>query len=102
MPLTQHDDEAKKRLKFRRVPGTFAICKLSASAPFPDWALKGAITSVTRTADELSIVCESGNLPSDVNSESHWLCLKLEGPFAFSQTGILASFIGSLSANAIP
>ena len=37
-----------------------------------------------------------------MNSPHHWVCYKLEGPFAFSQTGILLSFIEPLSANGIP
>ena len=31
-----------------------------------------------------------------------WMCLKLEGPFPFSQTGVLLSFIEPLSNNGIP
>ena len=30
------------------------------------------------------------------------MCLKLEGPFPFSQTGVLLSFIEPLSNNGIP
>jgi uncharacterized protein len=96
------DQPKPVRLKFTFIPGQFAICKLPVGAPIPAWALKGVFTSVTRTADELSMVCEADNLPADVNSESHWICLKLEGPFAFTQTGILASFIDPLAENAIP
>ncbi len=105
MPLLNHEnDEPRKRieLKFSFVPGVFAICKLAAAEPLPEWALAGPFISVTRTAEELSIVCHADNLPRDVNSESHWICFKLQGPFAFTQTGILASFIGPLAANAIP
>lgn len=97
-----HQPENRIELKFSFVPGVFAICKLPPASPIPDWALKGPFISVTRTADELSIVCPADNLPHDVNSESHWTCFKLQGPFAFTQTGILASFIGPLAANAIP
>jgi len=102
--LDQQDDEPRKpiKLKFSFVLGVFAICKLPAAAPIPNWAIEGPFFSVTRTADELSIVCRADNLPRDVTSESHWICFKLQGPFAFTQTGILASFIGPLSANAIP
>lgn len=105
MPLLNHEeDEPRKRieLKFSFVPGVFAVCKLPAAAPIPDWSLTGPFISVTRTADELSIVCPADNLPRDVNSESQWICFKLHGPFAFNQTGILASFIGPLAANGIP
>ena len=75
---------------------------LAPDAPVPDWAAKGEFTSVTRTADELSIVCTTDNVPANVQSPHRWICLKLEGPFPFSQTGVLLSFIESLSTNAVP
>jgi len=89
-------------LKFSRLPGSFAICQLPASADVPGWALPSAFFSVTRTADELSVVCPQKMIPPDVRHEAAWACLKLEGPFPFSQTGILTSFVQPLSDRAIP
>lgn len=92
----------RHQLKFRFLPGPYAIVRLAPNAPVPDWALKGDFTSVTRTAEELSIVCATENLPPDVQSPHRWICLKLEGPFPFSQSGVLLSFIEPLSTNGIP
>jgi hypothetical protein len=92
----------RHQLRFRKLPGLYAIVRLACDAPVPDWATKGDFTSITRTSDELSIVCATGNLPADVQSSHRWICLKLEGPFPFSQTGILLSFIEPLSTNGIP
>jgi hypothetical protein len=89
-------------LKFRRLPGLYAIIRLAPDAVVPTWATKGEFTSVTRTVDELSVVCPSDNLPADVRSPHRWICLKLEGPFPFSQTGVLLSFIEPLSKRGIP
>jgi hypothetical protein len=89
-------------LKFRLLPGPYAIVRLAPDAAVPTWAPKGEFTSITRTADELSIVCPSENLRADVNSPHRWICLKLEGPFPFSQTGVLLSFIEPLSKNGVP
>ncbi len=97
-----HEPEKRVELRFSFIPGVFAICKLPASSLIPDWALSGPFISVSRTADELSIVCPADNLPSGVFSDSQWTCFKLQGPFAFTETGILASFIAPLSASAIP
>ena len=47
-------------------------------------------------------MCSIDHLPPDLHSAQRWICLKLEGPFAFSQTGILLSFIEPLSENGIP
>jgi hypothetical protein len=90
------------RLKFRLLTGSYAIVRLAPDALVPDWATKGSFASVTRTADELSIVCPTDNLPPEVHSPHRWICLKLEGPFPFSQTGVLLSFIEPLSKNRIP
>jgi hypothetical protein len=92
----------RQQLKFRLLPGAYAIVRLAPDAPLPAWATNGDFTSVTRNADELSIVCPTVNLPSDVNSAHRWICLKLEGPFPFSQTGVLLSFIEPLSTNDVP
>src|ERR1700688_5080081 len=89
-------------LKFRQLPGLYAIVRLDPDTAVPEWAMKGECTSITRTADELSIVAPAENLPVHVNSPHRWICLKLEGPFPFSQTGVLLSFIAPLSNNAIP
>jgi uncharacterized protein len=93
---------ARHQLKFRWLPGLYAIVRLAPDAPVPDWATKGEFTSITRTADELSIACPVGNLPADVHSPHRWICLKLEGPFPFSQTGVLLSFIEPLSNGGVP
>ena len=92
----------RHRLKFRLLPGPYAIVRLAPDAPVPVWATKGDFTSVSRSADELSIVCPRDSLPADVNFDTLWICLKLEGPFPFSQTGVLLSFIEPLSTNAVP
>jgi len=76
--------------------------RLSADTPVPDWASKGEFTSITRTNDELSIVCLMENVPKQIDAGPRWICLKLEGPFPFSQTGVLLSFIEPLSNKGIP
>jgi len=91
-----------EKLRFSQLQGRYAIVHLPPDSAIPAWATKGDFTSITRTADELSIVCPADNLPPDVQSPLRWVCLKLEGPFPFSQTGVLLSFIRPLSENEIP
>ena len=92
----------RHRLKFRRLPETYAIVRLAPDAAIPNWAKKANFTSITRTSEELSIVCPTVDLPPEVLSSHRWICLKLEGPFPFSQTGILLSFIEPLSTKDVP
>jgi hypothetical protein len=87
-------------LKFRQLPGPYAIVRLAHNAPIPAWA-SGEFSSITRTSDELSIVCPAENVPPDIDPGPRWMCLKLHGPFPFSMTGVLLSFIEPLSNNGI-
>lgn len=93
---------SSQSLKFRQLPGLYAIVRLLPDALVPHWATQGDFTSITRTPDELSIVCPLNNTPKESSPGPHWICLKLEGPFPFSQTGVLLSFIAPLSHSAIP
>ena len=91
-----------QKLKFRRLAGIFAVCRLPPNTAVPTWAVLGAFISITRTADELSIVCSREHVPSEYEEVARWCCFQLAGPFAFSQVGILASFIDPLAAGGIP
>lgn len=51
VPVTHH-------LTLTTLPDTFAICRLDAGAAVPAWATTGSFFSITRTAEELSIVCQ--------------------------------------------
>jgi uncharacterized protein len=90
------------KLKFRELSCRFAVIRLAPNAAVPSWATRGQFFSITRTTDELSIVCPVDNAPQDLISGPRWMCLKLEGPFPFTLTGVLLSFIEPLSSNAIP
>jgi uncharacterized protein len=91
-----------QKLRFRQLPGTYSIIRQNADASIPDWATTGDFSSITHTAHELSIVCRTENIPREVSPGPRWRCLQLEGPFAFSQTGVLLSFIEPLSNNGVP
>ncbi len=80
---------------------TFAICRLAATAAIPAWADAGGLCSITRTPDELSIVCPQRNVPDGVQAEVDWRCLKVIGPLDFALTGIIAGLTAPLAAVAI-
>lgn len=86
------------------LPGTYAICRLPAKAAVPGWAENG-FSSVTRTADELSIVCEERRLPAGLAGidriERGWVVLKLHGPLPLDAVGVLASVAAPLAGAAI-
>jgi hypothetical protein len=63
----------------------------------PAWATGTSFFSVTRTEDELSVVCPEADVPEDITRERSWRALKLEGPFELSMVGILSSVAAPLA-----
>jgi hypothetical protein len=69
--------------------GPLSICRLAAGAPIPAWATAAPFFTVTRTADELSIICATDRVPDEVTASGGWRALKLVGPFDLTEVGIL-------------
>lgn len=86
--------------RFSLIPGSWAILKLSAEAPVPEWAtMSKDFFAVTRTREELSVICPAADVPSVHDNGIRWSLIKVEGPFSFAEIGVLASF-GTPLANA--
>jgi len=79
------------------LPDRFAVYQLAAADPVPPWA-GGAFVSVTRTVDELSVVCAEGLAPAGTACQPGWRFFQVEGPLDFSLTGILAPIASPLAA----
>jgi len=79
------------QLRLLRVAGTFAVCKLAATSPIPSWATRGDLFSVTRTSDELSVVCRQELVPDGALCERDWHCLRVAGAMPFTLVGVLAA-----------
>jgi hypothetical protein len=76
---------------------TFAVCRLEADAAVPSWATTGEFFSITRTAEELSIVCLQSLVPDGIRCERDWRGFQLAGPIPFSTVGVLASLVTPLA-----
>jgi len=84
------------------LPQRLAVCRLEADDAVPGWAGRSGLWSVTRTPDELSVVCDERDVPDGVRHEGGWRALKLHGPFAFSEVGVLAPIAVALARAEVP
>jgi uncharacterized protein len=88
---------ATRRLELTLLPERFAISRLAADAPIPDWATLGSFFSVTRTGDELSVVTETSQVPVGVQPQPGWRVFKVHGPFVLSEIGVLSALAAPLA-----
>jgi hypothetical protein len=91
----------KAKPKLLLLAETCAVCRLERKVPPPEWGTQGHFFSLTRTDEELSIVCPEDLVPREVKKEGGWRVLKVEGPLDFSLTGVLASLTAPLASEGI-
>jgi hypothetical protein len=75
----------------------YAICRFEPGASVPAWASGERFLTVTRTASELSIVCEEKMVPEGLHAERNRRLMQIEGTLAFTLTGVLASIAAPLA-----
>ena len=69
---------------------TFTIHKFSPEASIPEEILTSNYYSVSKTENELSLVCSELIEVQSLQSSKGWKCIKVAGPLDFNLTGILA------------
>ena len=83
--------EPMKKLSLSLLPHKYAVCQFHPDKHIPYWALLGDFVSLTRTHEELSIVCQQDYVPGDIEAERGWRCVQVQGAFDFSIAGVNAS-----------
>jgi hypothetical protein len=92
----------KSSFQLKSLSVELAICRLPAHAPVPSWVLESDFFSITRTGEELSVVCPAGRVPPAGNCSAPWRALQVEGPMDLSETGVLATLAEPLARARVP
>ncbi len=90
------------RLKLNVLTASLAVCRLDGAASIPTWADGPGFVSITRTGEELSVVCPEERVPIDVKSERGYSAIGVEGPLAPDLVGVLVSLAMPLAEAGIP
>ncbi|HEV3419967.1 MAG TPA: ACT domain-containing protein [Candidatus Acidoferrum sp.] len=88
---------ANRTLTLSVMEGRYAIAKFPCDAEIPAWVNGSPFSSVTRTLEELSVVIAEASVPSELDASRGWRMLKVQGPFAFEETGVVAALANPLS-----
>jgi hypothetical protein len=84
-------------ISLQRVSGEYAVHRLAPGADIPAEAWDAPFVSVSRSAEELSIVTGNG---IDIASECKvgpWLAYRVPGTLDFSMTGIMSALTSPLA-----
>lgn len=85
-------------LSFSVLPDRLAICRLPPASALPTPPAGGGLWSVTRTADELSLVLSESARDPEWPAETGWRAFRVDGTLDFALIGVLASLTTPLAA----
>lgn len=87
------------KLELKLLKERYIVCKLQPADVIPSALTLGPqeFLNITRTADELSIVCVESLAPKAAKVERGWRAFKVLGPLDFSLTGIIARLTAPLA-----
>ncbi len=84
-----------------RHAGTVGVARLGPHDDVPRWALDDQngtpFWSVTRTVDELSVICAYDALPGTVTAVGPFAAFSIDGPLDHSLVGVLAGLSSPLA-----
>lgn len=96
-------------LHLRLLPEAFAIFQLAPGEAIPANLLECVaqtdgkkFISITRTKEEVSIVCDRAVLDSEQIPPGEWKCIQVIGPMDLTMTGILAALSQPLREAGVP
>jgi len=85
------------QLSLSVLPDRLAVCRLAPESAIPAPPAGGGLWSVTRTADELSVVLPESARQPEWKAETGWRALRVDGTLDFDLTGIVASLATPLA-----
>ena len=89
------------KLTFTTLEGSYSIHRFAPDAVVPDTIQESRFLNVSRSDEELTIVCEAHIDMYAPRSEIDWRVIKIVGPLDFSLTGILAAVAEQLAREKI-
>jgi hypothetical protein len=90
-----------KKLSLKILPDRMAVCRFDPTAALPDWIAEVGFCSITRTQDELTIVCPETHLAPEIRREAGWRCFQVKGILDFSEIGIIFSLTRPLAESGV-
>lgn len=90
-----------QQLKFIVLEGSYSLCRLLADEAIPSWIFASPFYTISKSPEELSIVCESKYIPGNIQQSNGWKLLKIDAVLDLSLTGITAKFSKPLAEGGV-
>ena len=83
------------------LPERMAVCRFEPTSELPDWINRPGFYSITRTEEELTLVCRETSVPQGAKCERGWRCFRVQGVLDFCEIGIMFSITQPLAKSGV-
>jgi len=90
-----------KKLSLKILPDRMTVCRFEPTASLPDWTDVSGFCAITRSEEELTIVCCEALVAPGTTCESGWRCFRVQGVLDFSEIGIIFSITQPLAKSGV-
>ena len=91
-----------KKFNIKILNGTFSVCKFKNMEHFNFNVQNENFLSITKTNDEVSVICEEKLSVGAIKCEKNWKILKINSQLDFSLIGIISTITKKLAEANIP
>ena len=91
-----------RQIVLKLLPSYYAVCRLGEIDDIPERVRDLPFYAVIRTEKSITLICNQKSVSDAVECEKNWRCLEIEGPFEFSEIGIINQVCGPLARAKIP
>lgn len=91
----------KETMKLEILDPLFWIVRLEKNSIIPEWISNEVFFSITKTAEELSVVCLQDKVPDGITCERGWKAIKVAAILDFSLVGIISRISKTLAEGGI-
>jgi uncharacterized protein len=97
--VSASEKSRQKGRLFRILSSSYVICRFAPDQDVPPWAFRrgSEFVSVTRSRNELSVICAARALPRERREDRPWRCLRIEDSSGLDEPGVLASAVVPLA-----
>jgi|DEB0MinimDraft_3_1074331.scaffolds.fasta_scaffold00103_6 hypothetical protein len=88
-------------LRLSRVPGEYAVHRFAPDAAVPSTVWASPFVSVSRSAEELSVITDAGIHVDAQRTEAPWLAYRVPDAMDFDVVGVMAALTAPLAAAGI-
>lgn len=90
------------KLSLYVLPDKFTVNKLPQFGEIPSILAKGEMCFISRTDEELTIICPEFMAPNNVQQEIGWRCFRIEGEQKLVEVGMIIAVTKPLADAGIP